>query len=148
MFFSHTMFKSIDKTLVTALAFACLFCVSCEQRDIHSYTAEEHFSAAQASKTSDEDLPLAIWHYEQSLADGTLDEATAAIAKIELSSCRDDYLLKSGFLSSTGAKNQDLETQLRLLKRRNAELESWISRLNTENLILRQSLTKVQEGNN
>ena len=125
----------------------CLFCVSCDQRDIHDYSAEEHFSAAQACKSSPDDLALTIWHYEQALDDGTLDEATAAIAKIELSSCRDEYMLQSGCISSTGAKNQDLETQLQLLKRRNSELESWISRLNTENLILRQSLTKLQEDN-
>lgn len=135
--------------LLAPLAALCIFvCASCEQRDIRDFSAEEHFSAAQACKEADEDLALAIWHYEQALATGTLDEATTAIAKMELETSRDEYFRQSGNLSTAGAKRQDYETQVQLLKRRNNELESWISRLNSENLTLRQSLLKTQEDRN
>ena len=110
---------------------------------IHDLSAEEHFTAAQQCQENEEDLALAIWHYEQYLADEPEDNATSTLAHISLQQCRTKYFQHSG--TSKGSAHKDLEEQLRLLRQRNSELESWLSRLNTENQTLRQALLKAQE---
>ncbi len=114
---------------------------------LQAFTAEEHFAAARQCHDNPEDLSLAIWHYQQFLLDGDEAPELVPIAKIELEQCLKEFLAVAGISQSQNATIQDKEEQLRLLKMRNGELESWISRLNTENLSLRQALLKAQEGN-
>lgn len=138
----------MPKFLYSILFSLFFLCISCcpSAKSIHELSAEEHFAAARQCQENDDDLALAIWHYEQYLADGTGDAATATMAKISLEQCRTKYLQQSGIGTSQGSARKDLEEQLRLLKQRNSELESWLSRLNTENQSLRQALLKAQEN--
>lgn len=137
--------------LSSFLVASLLFLVSCSPKSptegLRDFTAEEHFAEARRCHEAPEDLPLAIWHYQQFLLDAESTSELVPIAKIEYEQCLKEFLVSADFSRSQNAAIQDKEEQLRLLKLRNAELESWISRLNTENLSLRQALLKAQEGN-
>lgn len=113
---------------------------------LHAMTPAEHFAEARICHDNQEDLALAIWHHQQFLLDADEEPELAPIAKIEYEQCLKEFLSGMNISQNHSSTIQDKEEQLRLLKLRNAELESWISRLNTENLSLRQALLKAQES--
>lgn len=130
--------------LCLALAWLC----GCRPQDptvaLREMSAQEHFAAARAAQSDRADLPLAIWHYEQFLSAET-DPALLDVARIELSQCMQRLSQGGAETAQRTSGRDDMPEQLRLLKRRNTELENWVSRLNTENLALRQALLKAQE---
>ena len=114
-------------------------------------TPEEHFSAGRLLQQGyPEDLSLAAWHFQQAVSYAPAGSDLSSAASIELrqaylSHFRGDLTGNTEGVQGNPSLRRDLEEQLRMLRQRNRELESWISRLNTENLSLRQALLKSQE---
>lgn len=104
-------------------------------------SAEEHFARAQEYREEPEHLALAIWHYEQFLksASGVKNNDTA-LAEIQLAASRELYCRQIAEEDlDTDTEIRDLQLKLRNLEQRNADLQSWISRLHTENRALREA---------
>jgi hypothetical protein len=104
-------------------------------------TADEHLVQAQENRSNPENLALAIWHYEQFLkkTDGK-QHNDIALAQMQLTACRALYRQQIADDSpEDAAEVQDLRLKLKNLEQRNADLQSWISRLHTENRALRDA---------
>lgn len=112
---------------------------------LEEMTPAQHFEAGEALAAYPEDLPLAIWHFSQCRLKAQPGSPLATSAALEQEKCTQAFLLQREAGERLSSQQQSQEEQLRLLRRRNAELEGWVSRLNTENLALRQSLLKAQE---
>lgn len=109
-------------------------------------TPEEHFSAGRLLQQSyPEDLSLAAWHFQQAASYAPAGSDLSSAASIELRQALRTLSGNTEGVQGNPSLRRDLEEQLRVLRQRNRELESWISRLNTENLSLRQALLKSQE---
>ena len=109
-------------------------------------TPEEHFSAGRLLQQGyPEDLSLAAWHFQQAVSYAPAGSDLSSAASIELRQALRTLSGNTEGVQGNPSLRRDLEEQLRMLRQRNRELERWISRLNTENLSLRQALLKSQE---
>lgn len=107
-------------------------------------TAAGHLSAADELKNSQEDWPLAIWHYQQFLETAPEEGIPAAEvdrAKVQLEALRQDYVALYSD-RSLGA----LETENATLRRNNKTLEDQIERLKADNAVLNSTLLKMQQA--
>ena len=116
-------------------------CGSSAEKTGDMASAGNHLAKAQQCRENPEHLALAIWHYEQFLksAENTGGQ-DAALAEIQLTACRELYRQRiAGDDPADAAQVRDLQMKLRNLEQRNADLQSWISRLHTENRALREA---------
>ncbi len=140
-------FKTIPSLLAALVLLAAL--PACRPADpqtaLDRMSAQEHFAAGQVAANQEETLPLALWHFQSAASQARPGTPLCDSARLEESRCR--ALLRDawGKAEELTGERRSLEEENRLLKTRNQELERWLSRLNAENLALRQSLLKVQE---
>ena len=106
--------------------------------------AQAHLEAAEQLKKSQEDWPLAIWHYQQfleSAAEEGVPSAEIDRAKVQLEALRQDYVA----LYSNGSLGA-LETENATLRRNNKTLGDQIERLKADNAVLNSTLLKMQQA--
>ncbi len=115
------------------------------QASLDRMTAQEHFAAGQEAARQEESLPLALWHFQAAASQALAGTPLCDSARLEESQCRTRLRTLWEKAEELSGERRGLEEENRLLKTRNQELERWLSRLNAENLALRQSLLKVQE---
>lgn len=115
------------------------------QGSLDRMTAQEHFAAGQEAAQQEESLPLALWHFQTAASQALPGTPLSDSARLEGSLCRTRLRALWEKAEELSGERRGLEEENRLLKTRNQELERWLSRLNAENLALRQSLLKVQE---
>ncbi len=115
------------------------------QPPLDRMTAQEHFAAGQEAARQDNSLPLALWHFQAAASRALPGTPLCDSARLEESLCRTRLRALWEKAEELSGERRGLEEENRLLKTRNQELERWLSRLNAENLALRQSLLKVQE---
>ncbi len=139
------------KTLLSLFTVAALLAAlpACRPADPQTawdrMSAQEHFAAGQEASRQEDTLPLALWHFQSAASQARPGTPLCDSARLEESRCR--ALLRDawGKAEELTGERRSLEEENRLLKTRNQELERWLSRLNAENLALRQSLLKFQE---
>ncbi len=112
---------------------------------LEEMTAAQHFTEGQALAGEPEELPLALWHFGQCLAKADPGSTLADSAALEREKCLQLLLRNQEQEGGAASRRRELEEENRLLRRRASELEAWLSRLKTENLLLRQSLFQAQE---
>lgn len=100
---------------------------------------QEHFQAAQRALQHDSDLPLALWHLEEYLADAPAADPNLALAQLQAEQCRSRLRSRLG----ENPRMQDLELQVKLLEQQNRELSAWKERLTAENSALRAALIRT-----
>lgn len=106
--------------------------------------AQEHLAAAEQLKKSQEEWPLAIWHYQRFLenaGDEGISAAEVDRAKVQLEELRQSYVaLYAGTSQST------LETENAALRRNAKTLADQLERLKADNAVLNATLLKMQQS--
>ena len=106
--------------------------------------AQEHLSAAEQLKKSQDDWPLAIWHYQRFLDVGR--EEGVSSADIDRAKVHFEELRQSYIALYAGASQNTLEAENAALRRNVKALDDQLERLKADNAVLNATLLKMQQA--
>lgn len=106
--------------------------------------AQEHLTAAEQLKKSQEEWPLAIWHYQRFLENA--DDEGISAAEVDRAKVQLDELRQSYVALYAGASQSTLETENATLRRNAKALTDQLERLKADNTVLNATLLKMQQA--
>lgn len=131
------------------LGVLCLLLAGCYRQSagtaqaVPELAAKEHLAAAEQLKKSQEEWPLAIWHYQKFLEEA--GEEGIAAAEVDRAKVQLEELRRSYVAQYAGAAQSTLESENAALRRNIKGLDDQLERLKADNAVLNSTLLKMQQ---